>query len=133
MMDSICLLYHSLCICFSHCSSHYENTLPFLYPWHLCRGLYSFRLSIRLCIRSCVHSFVPPSVTLMEFMSKFYIKVSLNWYISLTANQKALIFWPCVPAFLPCIRDEGQYDLYFMFELFCLDQRNTKIDLIKFI
>ena len=33
----------------------------FLYPWHLCRGVYSFHLSICMFIRSFFHSFVLPS------------------------------------------------------------------------
>ena len=74
-----------------------------LYPRHLCRGVYSFRLSVRpfVCsfVRLFVRSFVRSllSVTFVEFTSKFLVKVSVSEYISLTTNQKAFIFEPWVP------------------------------------
>ena len=37
------------------------------------------------------------SVTFVEFTSKFFVKVSLREYISLTTHQKAFIFGPWVP------------------------------------
>ena len=41
------------------------SIFKFLYPRHLCRGVYSFRLSVRpfvcLFVRSFVHSFILPS------------------------------------------------------------------------
>ena len=40
--------------------------------------------------------FVCPSVTFVEFTSKFYIKVSPSGYISPTIHQKAFIFGPWV-------------------------------------
>ena len=46
---------------------------------------------VRLFIRSLL------SVTFVEFTSKFLVKVSLSEYISLTTDQKALIFEPWVP------------------------------------
>ena len=56
----------------------------FLYPRHLCRRVYSFRLSGQF-VRSYVRSFV-------TFASKFCIKVSQAVYISATTYQKAFIF-----------------------------------------
>ena len=52
----------------------------YLYPRHLCRGVYSFRLSVRPFVCSFVRSFVLPSVTWnlrQSFASKF-----LKWCIS---------------------------------------------------
>ena len=57
-----------------------------LYPRHLCRRVYSFRLSGPL-VCSLVRSFV-------EFASKFCLKVSQAVYISATTYQKAFIFGP---------------------------------------
>ena len=78
-----------------------------LYPRHLCRGVYSFRLDVCPFVRSYVRSFVSSfvrvfvrsllSVTFVEFTSKFLVKVSLSEYISLTTHQKAFIFEPWVP------------------------------------
>ena len=72
-----------------------------LYPRHLCRGVYSFRLSVRpfvcLYVRSFVCSFVLPSVAWnlrQSFASKFCVKVSQVVYISATTHQKAFIFGP---------------------------------------
>ena len=59
----------------------------YLYPRHLCRWVYSFRLSVRPFVSSFVRSFV-------EFASKFYVKVSQVVYISATTHQKAFIFGP---------------------------------------
>ena len=76
---------------------------PYLYPRHLCRGVYSFRLDVCPFVRSYVRSFVCSfvrsllSVTFVEFTSKFLVKVSLSECISLTTNQKAFIFEPWVP------------------------------------
>ena len=84
-----------------------KNGYAFLYPRHLCRGVYSFRLDVcpfvRSYVRSLVRSFVRVfvrsllSVTFVEFTSKFLVKVSLSEYISLTTHQKAFIFEPWVP------------------------------------
>ena len=70
-----------------------------LYPRHLCREVYSFRLSVRPFVCSFVCSYVRSllSVTFVEFSSKFLAKVSPSEYISLTTHQKAFIFEPCVP------------------------------------
>ena len=78
-----------------------------LYPRHLCRGVYSFRLDVCPFVRSYVRSFVRSfvrvfvrsllSVTFVEFTSKFLVKVSLSEYISLTTHQKAFILEPWVP------------------------------------
>ena len=74
-----------------------------LYPRHLCRGVYSFRLDVCPFVCSFVSSFVRVfvrsllSVTFVIFTSKFLVKVSLSEYISLTTHQKAFIFEPWVP------------------------------------
>ena len=68
-----------------HCPSSY-----LLYPLHLCRGVYSFRLSVRMFVRS----FVRTSFCRVEFASKFCVKVSQVVYISATTHQKAFIFGP---------------------------------------
>ena len=65
-----------------------------LYPRHLCRGVYSFRLSVRMFVRSFVRSFVRTSFRHVEFASKFCVKVSQVVYISATTHQKAFIFGP---------------------------------------
>ena len=72
---------------------HNQNILliVLLYPRHLCRGVYSFRLDVCPFVRSLL------SVTFVEFTSKFLVKVSLSEYISLTTHQKAFIFEPWVP------------------------------------
>ena len=71
----------------------------YLYPQHLCRGVYSFCLDVCPFVRSYVPSFVHLllSVMFVEFTSKFLVKVSLSEYISLTTHQKAFIFEPWVP------------------------------------
>ena len=48
---------------------YFVKTVHLLYLWHLCQGVYSFRLSV--CPFVC--SFVLPSVTLVEFRAKFYV------------------------------------------------------------
>ena len=68
--------------------------LQLLYPRHLCRRVYSFRLSVRPFVCSLVRSFVRTSVTFVEFASKFCVKVSQVVYISATTHQKAFIFGP---------------------------------------
>ena len=74
------------------------KTILFLYPRHLCRGVYSFRLSVRpfVCSFVCsfVRSFVRTSFRRVEFASKFCVKVSQVVYISATTHQKAFIFGP---------------------------------------
>ena len=65
-----------------------------LYPRHLCRGVYSFCLSVRMFVRSFVRSFVRTSFRRVEFASKFCVKVSQVVYISATTHQKAFIFGP---------------------------------------
>ena len=69
--------------------------IVYLYPRHLCRGVYSFCLSLRPFVCSFVCSLL--SVTFIVFTSKFVVKVSLSEYISLTTHQKAFIFEPWVP------------------------------------
>ena len=74
--------------------------IPFsLYPRHLCRGVYSFRLDVCPFVCSFVRVFVRSllSVTFVEFTTKFLVKVSLSEYISLTKHQKEFIFEPWVP------------------------------------
>ena len=83
----------------------------FLYPRHLCRGVYSFLYPgiyaagyivfaltfVRSYVRSFVRVFVRSLLWFVEFISKFLVKVSLSEYISLTTHQKAFIFEPWVP------------------------------------
>ena len=69
------------------CFSLYGIWTLLLYPRHLCRRVYSFRLSF-------VCSFVLPSVTLVGFTAKCYVKVSQVGIISPTTHQKAFIFGP---------------------------------------
>ena len=83
------------------------GNIAYLYPRHLCRGVYSFPLDVCLFVCSYVRSFVSSfvrvlvhsllSVTFVEFTTKFLVKVSLSEYISLTKHQKAFIFEPWVP------------------------------------
>ena len=68
-------------------SVHVTVLSTLLYPRHLCRRVYSFRLSVRPFLCSLVRSFV-------EFASKFCVKVSQVVYISATSYQKAFIFGP---------------------------------------
>ena len=99
---------------YNFCSTPATSTNPMikrkpselLYPRHLCRGVYSFRLSVRpfvcsyvrsfvrLFVRSFVRSFVRTSFRRVEFASKFCVKVSQVVYISATTHQKAFIFGP---------------------------------------
>ena len=80
----------------------HATALYFLYPRHLCRGVYSFRFSVRplVCshvrsfVCSFVRSFVGTSFRRVEFTSKFCVKVSQVVYISATTHQKAFIFGP---------------------------------------
>ena len=58
----------------------FSDSQYLLYPRHLCRWVYSFRLSI--C--PFVYSFVPTSFRHMEFASKFCVKVFQVVYISAT-------------------------------------------------
>ena len=53
------------------------HSILLLYPRHLCRGVYSFRLSICPFVGLYVRSFVRTSVMFVEFASKF-----LKWCIS---------------------------------------------------
>ena len=93
------------------------------YPWHLCRGVYRFRIDVCPFVRSYVRSIVRSFVTFRharKFTSKFLVKVSLSEYISLTTHQKAFIFEPWVPervsfyamslapGFMPRGGDKGQ-------------------------
>ena len=91
--------YMSPGICLNVCMNQYEYQWSrLLYPRHLCRGVYSFRLSVRpfVCsyVRSFVCSFVRTSFRCVEFVSKFCVKVSQVVYISATTHQKAFIFGP---------------------------------------
>ena len=49
----------------------------FLYPWHLCREVYSFRLSVHSSVCMSVHD----SVLFAELLQSFTLKF-LNWGIS---------------------------------------------------
>ena len=66
----------------------------FLYPRHLCEGVYSFLFSVRPFVCSFVRLFVRTSFRRVEFTSKFCVKVSQVVYISATTHQKAFIFGP---------------------------------------
>ena len=54
----------SFVICQFSIKSYDSNTYIYkdlLYPRHLCRGVYSFRLSVRMFVRSFVRSYFLPS------------------------------------------------------------------------
>ena len=72
----------------------HSYTRAYYTPWHLCGGVYSFRLSVRPFVCSYVRSFVRTSFRHVEFASKFCVKVSQVVYISATTHQKAFIFGP---------------------------------------
>ena len=74
-------LFHDFIITLSAC------TCSLLYPRHLCRGVYSFCLSIRMFVRSY---FRP----VRGITSKFYGQATRVEYISPTTHQKAFIFRP---------------------------------------
>ena len=81
-----------------------HNYTPGIYAaGYIVFALTFVRSSVRMFVRSFVSSFVRVfvrsllSVTFVEFTSKFWVKVSLSEYISLTTNQKAFIFEPWVP------------------------------------
>ena len=76
------------------CVSNSYTPGIYLDPRHLCRGVYSFRLSVRPFVCSFVRSFVRTSFHHVEFASKFCVKVSQVLYISATTHQKAFIFGP---------------------------------------
>ena len=62
-----------------------------LYPLHLCRGVYSFRLSVRMFVRLFVRSYFR---SVRGINSKFYGQANRVEYISPTTHQKAFIFGP---------------------------------------
>ena len=66
-------------------------TSSLLRPLHLCRGVYSFRLSVRMFVRSFVRLYFRPH---REITSKFYVQATRVEYISTTTHQKAFIFGP---------------------------------------
>ena len=80
-------------------STNQWTRITLLYPRHLCRGVYSFRLDVCPFVCSFIRVFIRSllSVTFVEFTTKFLVKVSLSEYISLTKHQKAFIFEPWVP------------------------------------
>ena len=61
-------------------------------------GIYAEGYIAFVCsfVRLYVHLFLL-SVSLVEFTSKFLVKISLGGYISQTTHQKAFIFGPWVP------------------------------------
>ena len=66
-----------------------------LYPRYLCRGVYSFRLSVRPFVCSFVRSFVRPYFRPVRgITSKLYVQATRVEHISPTTNQKAFIFGP---------------------------------------
>ena len=89
------LLQHKIVLfMFERVSFSSWERLRYYTPRHLCRGVYSFRLSVRPFVCSLVRSFVSTSVTFVEFASKFCVKVSQVVNISATTYQKAFIFGP---------------------------------------
>ena len=73
----------------------YEIASGLIIPWHLCRVVYSFRLSVRMFIRSFVCSFVRSYFRpVCGITSKFYVQATWAEYISPTTHQKAFIFGP---------------------------------------
>ena len=87
---------------FIKCWSYHRKKAPWqlnkysLYLRHLCRGVYSFHLSIRMFIRSFVCLFICSFVCsfIRGIISKFYIQATGVEYISPTTHQKAFIFGP---------------------------------------
>ena len=89
-----------------------------LYPRHLCRGVYRFRLSVcpfvypfvRLFVRSFVRSFVRTSVPFVELLQSFTFK-QLEWSIShqpLTRKHSYLDHrYPGGSAFVPWLLTLG--------------------------
>ena len=65
-----------------------------LYPGHLCRRVYSIRLSVHPLVYWFVLSLL--SITLVEFTQSFWLKFLLSEDISPTTQQKAFIFEPWV-------------------------------------
>ena len=65
-----------------------------LYPRHLCRGVYSFRLSVCMFVRSFVRSFVLPSVA-WNLRQIFALKF-LKWCISQQLLIRKLHIWTIV-------------------------------------
>ena len=60
---------------FCICEKQRPRSVSLLYPRHLCRWVYSFRLSVRPFVCSFVRSFVRTSFRHVEFASKFCVKV----------------------------------------------------------
>ena len=75
------------------CSVPHNEKTGFLYPWHLCRRVYSFRLSVRPFVRLYVRSFVRTSVTFLEFASKFCVKVSQVVYKRVVPKCRIIAFY----------------------------------------
>ena len=73
----------------------FPNSMMYLYPRHLCQGFIVFVFPL---VHTYVRSYYRgvPSVALVEFRAKFYVKVSQVLYISPITHQKAFIFGPCV-------------------------------------
>ena len=73
---------------------------------HLCRGVYSFRLSIRMFVRSSVRNFIP----FVELLQSFMLK-QIKWSIShqpLTRKHSYLDHWYLGgSAFIPCLLTQG--------------------------
>ena len=62
----------------------------FLYPWHLCRRVYSFRFSVRLFVRLFVRSFVRSLVrSLFRNVRGIYVKVFVK--VSLVVSHEPMI------------------------------------------
>ena len=92
MLDSYILVHQKFFAEFVNTYLTKVRNLHLVIPRHLCRGVYSFCLSVRMFVRLFVRSFVHTSFRRMEFVSKFCVKVSQVVYISATTHQKAFIF-----------------------------------------
>ena len=66
-------------VLFQH-KQNQDHVPLYLYPRHLCQGVYSFRLSVCMFVRSFVRSFVLPSVA-WNLRQSFALKF-LKWCIS---------------------------------------------------
>ena len=69
-----------------------QSTIIIVYPRHLCRRVYSFRLSVRPFVCSLVRT----SVTFVEFASKFCVKsFSSGVYLS-NYSSESIHIWTIV-------------------------------------
>ena len=78
------------------------NLLWSLYPWHLCRGVYSFRLSVRMFVQCLFVQFVLPSVAwnLRQSFAKF-LKWCISQQLLIRKNSYLDHSYPVGLAFIP--------------------------------